>query len=113
MNEMIRNLLTGEPIPDELFVQTNYTREQAEEANSAFDNAVKQFLHDWIENGTTSASSRSLDSDSNTEEFIEQGALRSFFKHCDDAFEQLLQNEAIARHLLRPIEHVYFVTDAY
>ncbi|GAB3545401.1 hypothetical protein [Spirosoma fluminis] len=113
MNEMIRNLLTGERIAEELFVPTNYTQEQAEAANDAFDSAVKQFLRDWIENGTTVDPSRSFDTGSCTETFIEQGALRSFFKHYEDAFEQLLREEAIARHLLRPIEQVYFLNDAY
>ncbi|MFD2935532.1 hypothetical protein [Spirosoma flavum] len=89
----------------------NYTFDQAETANEAFDQAVKQVLRDWIEQGTVST--KNLDDPGDTEEFVEHGALRSFFKHREDAFERLLQQEHIARHLLRPIDEVYFQTDAY
>lgn len=91
--------------------QTAYTIEQAEAANEAFDESVKQFLRDWIAQGTVSP--RNLEVIGDTEEFIEHGALRSFFKHREDAFERLLEQEAIARHLLRPIDEVYFQGDAY
>ncbi|GAB2557010.1 hypothetical protein [Spirosoma aerophilum] len=92
--------------------QTDYTIEQAEAANNAFDLAVKQFLRDWIEQGTVST--KNLEGDgTDIEEFVEQGALRTFFKHRDDAFERLLEQEQIARHLLRPIDEVYFQNDAY
>ncbi len=91
---------------------TDYTIEQAEAANNAFDLAVKQFLRDWIEQGTVST--KGLEGDGgDIEEFVEQGALRTFFKHRDDAFERLLEQEHIARHLLRPIDEVYFQNDAY
>ncbi|WP_461101576.1 hypothetical protein [Spirosoma koreense] len=93
------------------FRQTEYTLAQAEVANAAFDEAVKQFLRDWITQGTVSP--RSPDEPGDIDEFIEHGALRSFFKYRDDAFERLLQQEDIARHLLRPIDEVYFQTDAY
>lgn len=90
---------------------TNYTKEQAEIDNLAFDDALKQYLHTWIEQGTVSGVDQSLEADANV--FIEQGALRSFFKHHDDALELLLKQEAIARHLLRPHTRVFFETDAY
>ncbi len=93
------------------FRQTDYTIEQAEATNNVFDRAVKQFLRDWIEQGTVST--KSPEGDEDTEEFIEHGALRSFFKHREDAFERLLEQEQIARHLLRPIDEVYFQDDAY
>jgi hypothetical protein len=91
--------------------ESGYPREWAEEANQAFDEAVKQYLRHWIESGTVAA--RSNDADSETEDFIEHGALRSFFKHREDALELLLEDEAIARHLLRPTNGVYFEPDAY
>lgn len=90
---------------------THYPIEQAEAANYAFDGAVKQFLRDWIEQGTVST--KSPEESGDIEEFIDHGALRSFFKHRDDAFERLLEQEPIARHLLRPIDEVYFQGDAY
>ncbi|GAB3909924.1 hypothetical protein GCM10028803_48590 [Larkinella knui] len=93
------------------FQHTDYTLEQAQTANDAFDQAVKQFLRDWIEQGTVST--KSLEGTGDTEEFIDHGALRSFFKHREDAFERLLEQEPIARHLLRPIDEVYFQGDAY
>lgn len=93
------------------FRQTDYTIEQAEAANEAFDRAVKQFLREWIEQGTVSTNT--LEESDDVEEFIEHGALRSFFKYRDDAFERLLEQELVARHLLRPIDEVYFVGDAY
>lgn len=90
---------------------TGNTKKQAEEANQAFDTSVKRYLRNWIEDSTPSTRDGELASD--TEEFIEQGALRSFFKHRDDAFEQLLADESIARHLLRPASEVCFQHDAY
>lgn len=93
------------------FCQTDYTLEQAEAANNAFDEAVKQFLRFWIEQGTVST--KSIGDSGDAEEFIEHGALRVFFKHREDAFERLLEQDHIARHLLRPIDDVYFQGDAY
>ncbi|GAA4402547.1 hypothetical protein GCM10023187_17740 [Nibrella viscosa] len=90
---------------------TGCTKEEAEQANLAFDASVKQFLRDWIDHGT--ALSHLPDPESDVDEFIEQGALRCFFKHREDAFQQLLDQEAIARHLLRPITDVFFDSDAY
>lgn len=90
-----------------------YTKEQAQKANLAFDESVTQYLRHWIEQGTTSSTDRSLEVESDTDEFIRQGALRSFFKHHDDALERLLQQDDIARHLLRPSSDVYFEPDAY
>ncbi|RAJ99905.1 hypothetical protein LX87_01602 [Larkinella arboricola] len=88
-----------------------YSIEQAQAANEAFDAAVKDFLRAWIEHGTVSP--KSLEGSADTEDFIEHGALRSFFKHRDDAFERILAQENLARHLLRPIDEVYFQGDAY
>ena len=90
---------------------TDYPFEQAESSNDAFDLAVKQFLRDWIDQGTLSAKTPEGTEDIN--EFVEHGALRSFFKHREDAFERLLEQDHIARHLLRPIDEVYFQGDAY
>ncbi|MGF7217430.1 hypothetical protein GGR92_003604 [Spirosoma lacussanchae] len=86
-----------------------YSQKQAEEANLAFDLAVRTFLRNWIDQGTISGFHADTDADA----FIEQGALRSFFQHHDDALEQLLRNDAIARHLLRSVHEVHFQTDAY
>ncbi|QJW90676.1 hypothetical protein HNV11_15445 [Spirosoma taeanense] len=101
----------GDPIESKHISQIGYTKEQADQANQAFDGAVRQYLRDWIEQGTLPA--KSADFESDTEDFIEHGALRSFFKHRDDAFALLLENDAIARHMLRPINEVYFENDAY
>ena len=90
---------------------TNYTKERADWANNAFDHAVKQFLREWIDHSTVAGNH--VVEDSNTDEFIEHGALRSFFKHHTDALESLLRQDAIARHLLRPLNEVYFENDAY
>ena len=100
------------PVNTLRFRQSNYSIEQAEWANAAFDKAVKALLRDWIEQGTVSTNV-SMEGAADKEEFLEHGALRSFFKHRPDAFERLLEQEAIARHLLRPIDEVYFQTDAY
>jgi hypothetical protein len=92
---------------------TQYTREQAEETNFIFDEAVKQYLRHWIEQGTAAGVDRSSEVERDMEAFIQQGALRSFFKHHDDALERLLQQDDIARHLLRPNTKVFFEPDAY
>ncbi len=92
---------------------TQYTREQAEEANFIFDEAVKQYLRHWIEQGTVAGVDRRMEVERDTEAFVQQGALRSFFKHHDDALERLLQQDDIARHLLRPSAKVFFEPDAY
>lgn len=95
----------------ELTRQPYYTKERADWANNAFDHAVKQFLREWIDHSTVAGSH--IEADPDTDLFIEHGALRSFFKHSDDALERLLRNDAIARHLLRPISEVFFENDAY
>lgn len=102
-----------EPMANLPIYYTDYTKEQAEQANLAFDHAVKQYLCHWIEQGTLPGAERNLEADIDTEEFIEQGALRSFFKHHTDALERLLLEEDIARHLLRPNSQVFFDPDAY
>ena len=99
------------PVNTLKFRQTAYTIAMAQAANDAFDEAVKSFLRDWIEQGTIST--KSLEGADDIEEFIERGALRSFFKYRDDAFPRLLQEDHIAQHLLRPIDQVYFENDAY
>lgn len=98
-------------MPCELLRPLDYTKERAEWANMVFDAAVKQFLRDWIDHSTVAG--RSDDFDPDTEAFIENGALRSFFKHHDDGLEQLLGRDDIARHLLRPVNEVFFQNDAY
>lgn len=90
-----------------------YTKEQAREANFAFDQAVQAFLYQWIEQSTASSADRSLESEHDIDEFVQHGALRSFFKHYEDALERLLQQDDIARHLLRSSNAVYFEPDAY
>ena len=108
---------------------TDYTREQAVAANQAFDEAVKQFLREWIDNGTVANNAKASDTGTNpgtftdfiryaalaeeTETFLDEGALRSFFKHHDDALEQLLSQPTLATHLLRQGWTVYFEPDAY
>lgn len=92
--------------------QVGFTKDQADEANYAFDLSVKQYLRTWIEQGTVATNSTDPESDT-AENFVEHGALRSFFKYRDDAFELLLEDDAIARHLLRPVNEVYFENDAY
>lgn len=93
--------------------QPHYTKERADWANNAFDHAVKQFLREWIDHSTVAETHADADSDRDAEVFVEHGALRSFFKHSDDALERLLRHDAIARHLLRPVSEVYFENDAY
>ncbi|GAB4019033.1 hypothetical protein GCM10028808_55360 [Spirosoma migulaei] len=102
-----------EPINRLQIYQTEYTKEQAEQANLAFDESVTQYLRQWIEQGTVAGADRSVEVEHDTEEFIQQGALRSYFKHHDDALERLLQQDAIAQHLLRSSNQVYFEPDAY
>lgn len=89
----------------------SYTQQQASEANHAFDQAVRQFLHQWIEQGTAADTEHAYEG--NLQDFVQQGALRSFFKHHDDALERLLSHDTLARHLLRPANEVYFEPDAY
>lgn len=101
------------PINCEPIRQIQYTKERAEWANNAFDHAVKQVLRAWIDHSTVEGSHTADDSHRDADEFVEQGALRSFFKRYDDALERLLRQETIARHLLRPISEVYFENDAY
>ncbi|WP_240543654.1 hypothetical protein [Spirosoma foliorum] len=91
----------------------DYTRSQAEAANSAFDEAIKRYLHQWIEQRLAADADYWLELQNGTDEFIQQGALQSFFKQHDDALERLLQEEEIARHLLRPSAQVFFEPDAY
>jgi hypothetical protein len=112
MNIAFRTLsLENGPINCELTRQTYYTKERADWANNAFDHVVKQFLREWIDHSTVEGSH--IEADPDTDLFIEHGALRSFFKHTDDALERLLRNDAIARHLLRPISEIFFENDAY
>lgn len=112
MTLTVRALLSEESlIPGEVVRQLHYTKERADWANNAFDQAVKQFLREWIDHSTVAGTH--VDPDRDTEAFVEHGALRSFFKHSEDALERLLRQDAIARHLLRPLSEVYFENDAY
>ena len=112
MNTAFRTLLSGEGSTScESVRLTHYTKERADWANNAFDQVVRQFLHDWIGHGTVAGTHE--DTDSESDDFVEHGALRSFFKHSHDALEQLLRHDTIARHLLRPVSEVHFENDAY
>lgn len=97
--------------PNEQVSQLPYTQNRAEEANLAFDSAVRNVLRGWINRSI--ASGMFTETVDNLEEFIEQGALRSFFACHQDALEQLLDESPIAYHLLRPIDEVYLMGDAY
>ena len=95
---------------------TTDTIQRAEAANDHFDELVKQYLRDWIGHGTVTSLPHELSSSEaahDLDEFIETGALRSFFKHHDDALALLLAHDGIARHLLRSGTDVYFEPDAY
>ena len=114
MNTAFRTLSSEDgPIHCESIRQLHYTKERADWANNAFDQAVKQFLREWIDHSTVAGTHVHNEGDSDTEDFVEHGALRSFFKHSHDALERLLRQDSIARHLLRPISEVYFENDAY
>ncbi|WP_228724147.1 hypothetical protein [Spirosoma sp. KUDC1026] len=83
-------------------------------ANQLFDEAVKQFLLNWMEHATISGLANSFTIDTTPHSFVEEGALRTFFRlHVEDALELLMTDRVIARHLLRPISEVYFENDAY
>ena len=75
---------------------------QATTANNGFDIAVKHFLRKWIESNALAADTDSL------EDFINNGALREFFKRTDEPFQALLTDKTIARHLCRTHHEVYF-----
>ncbi|MEZ0608407.1 hypothetical protein ACAW74_07820 [Fibrella sp. WM1] len=96
---------------------TEYTSQHAAEANHHFDEAVRRFLRQWIEQGTGSHTDtddiHSQYAAHDLEAFVEGGALRAFFKHHDDALEQLLGQPDIAQHLLRSGYEVHFEPDAY
>lgn len=95
---------------------TTDTKQRAEAANDYFDELVKQHLRDWIRHGTVATLPDELssgDAAHDLEEFVETGALRTFFKHHDDALTLLLAHEGIADHLLRSGTDVYFEPDAY
>jgi hypothetical protein len=114
MNSLLSvNFGKSEPIQSLSIYQISYLKEQAEQDNLAFDESVKGFLRQWIEQGTETQTDHSLADESDVNEFIETGALRSFFKHHDDALERLLGQDEIARHLLRPSSQVFFEVDAY
>jgi hypothetical protein len=95
------------------FYPTQHVKEQAIKANIAFDESLKKYLRHWIEQGTGLSNGLSLACENDIDEFIEYGALRSFFKHHDNALERLLQQDDIASHLLRSSTDVYFEPDAY
>jgi hypothetical protein len=94
--------------------QTTFPKSQAELANQLFDEAVKQFLQNWIEHVTVNGLANSFIIDDSLHGFVEEGALRTFFRlHADDALELLMKDHVIARHLLRPVSEVHFENDAY
>ncbi|PQA55553.1 hypothetical protein [Siphonobacter curvatus] len=93
-------------VPLETIAATN---EGATQANQAFDERMRAFLNEWIDQGTESSRGDEI----SREEFVENGALRSLFQHREDALEWLLQDEVIARHLLRSAGEVHFSQDAY
>ena len=101
-----------EPMDSFYFYPTQYVKKQAIKANLAFDESVKQYLRHWIEQGTVASNGLSLAGEHDIDEFVEYGALRCYFKHHDNALERLLQQDDIAKHLLRPSTEVYFEPDA-
>jgi hypothetical protein len=114
MKEIIRVPLNlGDSIMCSDSGQPGCTREKAVLANAAFDSSVKEFLRSCVDRSTISVPTDHTEGDYSFDEFIEKDALRSFFRHTDDAMEQLLEQPAIAHHLLRPVSEVYFQYDAY
>jgi hypothetical protein len=94
--------------------QTTFPKSQAELANQLFDDAVKHFLLNWMEHATINGLANSFTIDDTPHSFVEEGALRAFFRlHADDALELLMTDRVIARHLLRPVNEVHFENDAY
>ncbi|GAB4035304.1 hypothetical protein [Spirosoma gilvum] len=102
-----------EPVDMPQTCLTNLSKQAALNANAAFDEAVKHYLHHCIDQGTLFWIDRGFDDQNDTDTFLQQGALRSFFAHHEDALERLLQEEPIARHLLRPDTRVFFQPDGY
>ena len=81
------------------------TRETAEAANYTFEFEVYGFLRKWIgehEGETLLRFDQSLD------EYLLNNALRDFFLHSVHPLKQLLQQSAIACHLGRGADEVYF-----
>ena len=111
MHTAFRIVSEPDAVSPALTAPANYTLPQAQLANAAFDNVVRQFLRHWLDAGTVSGLHAETKQDVN--DFIETGALRSFFKHHDDALERLLTDESMAAHLLRPAGEVFFEPDAY
>ena len=84
-----------------------YTLEQARRDNIEFDKHVKAFLRNWLSKG--SPVNADVESQEQAiEDFVNGGALREFFKRHEDAFQKLLENRLIAKHLCRTHHQVYF-----
>jgi hypothetical protein len=101
-----------QPVNYRLTHQTGLSKTDADAANTAFDASINQFLRQWISQGTTTRPAPA-DPDTDLDTFVENGALRSFFKHHDHPLRDLLADAAIARHLLRLVSEVHFENDAY
>jgi hypothetical protein len=102
-----------QPVNYRLTNHTGQVKQIANAANTAFDASVRLFLRHWIGQGSSSATIATADTKVDLDTFIEQGALRTFFKHHDHPLRDLLAHDAIARHLLRPVTDVHFENDAY
>ncbi|MCK8493251.1 hypothetical protein M0L20_15395 [Spirosoma sp. RP8] len=116
MKETVRVTLThNDPMmySNFSFGQLGCSKEQAIFDNIAFDNLIKDFLRSWLDQSPVLLLTDLIDDDTTLDDFIEQNALRSFFRYNEDALEQLLEQPAVARHLLRPVSNVHFLNDAY
>ncbi|QEC74716.1 bromodomain-containing protein [Mucilaginibacter ginsenosidivorax] len=85
--------------------QRIFTLEQAEIANFQFDLQVRNFLLGWIRENDDCMSLRF---DQSIAEYLANNALRDFFLNTRQPVVRLLKNRAVAGHLGRTAEHVYF-----
>ncbi len=93
-----------------------WPQDRALSDNAAFDAAVTSFLEQWLAAQAASGVELPRDEAGNAiapEKFLQEGALQHFFKTATNPMARLLANEAIARHLLRPVERVHLQDDAY
>jgi hypothetical protein len=81
------------------------TRETAEAANHNFELEVYGFLRKWV---CEHESEMLLRFDQSLDEYLSNNALRDFFLHSVHPLKQLLQQNAIACHLIRGVDEVYF-----
>ena len=82
-----------------------YTKETAEAANHTFNMEVDQFLRNWIADNEGEILLRFEQS---LAEYLANDALRDFFLHSNHPLQHLLRQPAIARHLARNVNEVYF-----